>query len=194
MRRSKIPSTAELRDDEGTVYVAWSEGAPFMVLGRRHDGQFYVSGLGRTRSLQEVEAAIEAMVAQEGHGPELVTGKEADDLIAAIEKEQRAIRPVWAFRRDRHIEIDRNFMLAGTLFLDIPKKEMKKNSGQEIVTDITNFLIDNLKDDDDAFGWPNRHTPYCADEFLDNEKLMHAWLDRCFCVAVRVDSNWIDGQ
>jgi hypothetical protein len=194
MNRSKIPSTAELRDDEGHVCAVWSEGASFALIGRRHNGRLYVghwvSGKDKKApSLQDLKASL-ATAASQGFRTELVTGTEADELIAAIEKQQRAVRPVFAFRRDRQIEIRSNFTLAGQLF--IPKKKMKKNSGQELVSNITNFLIEHFKDNihsNEAFGWPNGRKPYCADETLDDEKIMHAWLDRCVSIAVRVDPS-----
>ncbi len=78
-----IRISSDLPDDEGRVFVTAVHGAPFQVLGRRgRDGHLYVADLmvaGPSASSLEKTAAGSRKL-----GAEIVTGKEAEDLIAEL--------------------------------------------------------------------------------------------------------------
>jgi hypothetical protein len=86
-----IKNSSDLPEDVGTVFVTNVPGAPFQLLGRRHDGELYVGSLifpgpGRDVCEDTREIAIEMK------GIEVVTGREAEQLIVDM---YRTKSPSW---------------------------------------------------------------------------------------------------
>ena len=79
-------STAELADDEGTVFVTDVAGAPFQVLGRRGPtGELFV-GQVFTSIRPSAEQACREFTNDTGLKAEIVTGREAERLIAGVQR------------------------------------------------------------------------------------------------------------
>ena len=88
----RLKSTSELPDDEGTVYFTAVPDAPFQILGRRADsGELYIGSImhppkGKTmedmlKDLRDAPAALE-----------ILTGPEAQKLIAAVAKSRTVMQ------------------------------------------------------------------------------------------------------
>jgi hypothetical protein len=183
MKKSKIRRSSDLPKNEGTVFVAWSPCAPFAVMGRRYQGELYVGnmymGANGPISLEEARNNTADLAV------EFVTGNEADDLIGALEKSERSKRPLFAFYRTSNIEAENpDWLLAGRLFIDMPKKTATKKSGKEMV----NQIIQRIRSDVVAgkvpingvmYGWDADRQPYCAEEIENDVQLINAWVKQC---------------
>ena len=79
-----VRPTTELADDEGHLFVTDVPGAPLQVFGRRGPtGELFVSPLGVVAGFRE---PIEDFVAETGFRPEIVTGPEAERLLAKVQR------------------------------------------------------------------------------------------------------------
>jgi hypothetical protein len=78
-----VRPTTELADDEGNLFVTDVPGAPFQVFGRRGStGELFVSPQG----VVEFRKPIKDFVAETGFAPEIVTGPEAERLLAKVQR------------------------------------------------------------------------------------------------------------
>jgi hypothetical protein len=76
--------TSDLSDDEGTVFVTSVPRAPFQILGRRGpDGKLYAGSMVRAPAGEMITA--ETINAGAEEWTEIVTGPEAEEIIAAVE-------------------------------------------------------------------------------------------------------------
>ncbi len=107
-------------------------------------------------------------------------------------KKTEQIMPGFVFARRRDIELEAGFILAGQLFVDIPKRAKLKGHHQRMLDSILKQLIRmaaEMPDDAVIYGWRDGCRPANADAITDNDELMAAWArDRCV-VAVRVESK-----
>jgi hypothetical protein len=79
-----VRPTTELADDEGHLFVTDVPGAPFQVFGRRGPtGELFVSPRGVVAGFSK---PIEDFVAETGFAPEIVTGPEAERLLAKVQR------------------------------------------------------------------------------------------------------------
>jgi hypothetical protein len=127
---------------------------------------------------------------------EVVTGKEADDLIAAVENEERARRPWFAFFRTSEFESE-TVSLAGRLFIDMPKKQVDKKAGKKLIQKIFNLINEKRKSgefpfDGRVYGWHDRAAPFCSDEITENDEIMSAWAANCVSIVIRGTSGDCD--
>jgi hypothetical protein len=81
-----VRPSSELADDEGTVFVTNVPGSPIQIIGRRGPtGELFVGAVGRPgREEQELVAGATA------RGAEIVTGWEAERLIAGVQRKLAA--------------------------------------------------------------------------------------------------------
>jgi hypothetical protein len=196
--KSKIRRSSELPDHEGFVFVAYSQGAPFGAFGRRgNDGELYVNSLllrapGSPETVEELKDQAAGFTAANGIPVEIVTGKEADDLLAAIEKEEKAKRPFFVFVRTPNIETETGIELAGRLFIDMPAKKFKKKAGEETADHILKkHRSDTMDPHAVVYGWTHGK-PYCGDEITDNDELMRDWAAKCVMALIRVNDGEFD--
>jgi hypothetical protein len=87
----KVKSSSELPDDEGTVFITAVPDAPFQILGRRaNNGELYVGSIGHPRKgsspIQDILKDKDKLKELESVGAEILTGPEAEKLIAAVKK------------------------------------------------------------------------------------------------------------
>ena len=163
--------------------------APFHVMGRRADsGELFVTGMVpkekiTTEHLRYVPARIE-----------VVTGREAEDLIAALVSEGKAygVMPAFVFERRRDIELETGLILAGDLSVYIPAGAESAEDCQQISKNIVQRLIEMAKskrmpDNGLVGGWRQGETPENAKEIINNDKLMSVWAQRSLRMKVRVD-------
>jgi hypothetical protein len=185
----KIRSTSALPDDEGRVFITYVPDAPFHVIGRRADsGELFVTGMVpkekiTTEDLRYVPARIE-----------VVKGREADDLIAALVSEGKAygVMPAFVFERRRDIELEAGFILAGDLFLYILDGAESEEHYQQTSAGIVQRLLEMKKskqmpDNELVVGWHQGERPENAKEIINNDKLMSVWAQRSSRIKVRVD-------
>jgi hypothetical protein len=79
-----VRRSSDLPDDEGTVFVTNVADAPIQALGRRgNNGHLYVGSVYRHRS----EPAWSETAKAPPDGVEVITGAEAEELLAAIQAE-----------------------------------------------------------------------------------------------------------
>jgi hypothetical protein len=98
--------------------------------------------------------------------------------------------PLFVFERRRDIEQEANFLLAGTIVVDIPKKKAKKPRNQRLVSailqDLTNMARAGTLPNGTFAGWPDKK-PANSKAIIDDDALMKAWSKDRFCAAVRVE-------
>jgi hypothetical protein len=187
---TRIRSSSELPDDEGRVFVTLVPDAPFQVMGRRaNSGELFVRAMvpkGRitTENLRDAPVRVE-----------VITGQEAEDLIAAVLSEGKAygVMPAFVFERRRDIELETGLILAGALVIDIPKHvKLEERHQRLIMENIIGPLIKMTKsgeipDSGIVFGWHNDCRPANADEITDNRELISKWAEPMLKIAIRVD-------
>ena len=101
--------------------------------------------------------------------------------------------PTFVFERQRHVEIEADFDLAGLLIVDLPKSAVLSDDEQCLVKQILNRLIelrqsDKLPDDVLLFGWRNGRKPPNAVNTKDST-LMSAWAERSLRIVLRLDQD-----
>jgi hypothetical protein len=99
--------------------------------------------------------------------------------------------PAFVFDRRRHVELEAGFLLAGQLFVDIPKGKLKGRDERfihKIIQRLTANARSGLMQPTDALivGWRGGVKPPNAADITD-DKLMGAWAARSIEVVVRVD-------
>jgi hypothetical protein len=89
---NNVRPSSELADDEGTVFMTHVPGSPIQIIGRRGPtGELFVDAVGRHgREEQELVAGAAARAA--ARGVEVVTGPEAERLIAGVQRKLAASR------------------------------------------------------------------------------------------------------
>ena len=137
----KIRSSSELPDDEGRVFVTYMPDAPFHVMGRRADsGELFVTGIVPKEKIttEHLEHVFRI---------EVVTGREAEDLIAALVSEGKAcgVMPAFVFERRRDIELETGLILAGDLLVYILDGAESAEDCQQISKHIIQRLIKKAK-------------------------------------------------
>ena len=186
----KIRSSSELPDDEGRVFVTYMPDAPFHVMGRRADsGELFVTGIVPKEKIttEHLEHVFRI---------EVVTGREAEDLIAALVSEGKAcgVMPAFVFERRRDIELETGLILAGDLLVYILDGAESAEDCQQISKHIIQRLIKKAKstqmaDNGLVGGWREGERPQNAREILNNDKLMSVWAQRSLRMKLRVDSR-----
>ena len=184
-------SSSELPDDVGTVFITNVPNAPLQILGRRGPtgelfcGSVYVPKTGADKLPGDEDLA--AMLEGCPVNVEIISGAEAQRAIAEVARERaQPVFPAFVFHRRRHIELEAGLILAGTLFVDIPKDDKR-------VTDIVGAIVQQLIKTvgsqpalSEAVGWNGGVRPPNAVD-ADDEKIMRPWIERSRCIAVRVD-------
>jgi hypothetical protein len=104
--------------------------------------------------------------------------------------------PAFLFARRRDIEIEAGLILAGTLFLDIPKRRMERRQ-EQMILEITGQLYAMVRsgqmgDDAVICGWPHGAKPANAADVHD-DALMGAWAKERIKIAVRIAPRY-DGM
>jgi hypothetical protein len=101
--------------------------------------------------------------------------------------------PLFVFDRRRDIEQEANFLLAGTIVVDIPKKKAHKPRNQQKVGYIMQTLVDMARagtlPNGMFAGWPEGMKPANSKAIIDDDALMKAWSKDRFCAAVRVEQG-----
>jgi hypothetical protein len=126
-------------------------------------------------------------------GIEIITGPEAEELIAAVRAGNvNQVMPAFVFNRRRDIELETGLILAGDLFVDVPDGAEIESRYQQICESIVQPLIEMAKSKrmpDNAMitGWPLGNHPENADEITDNNELMSAWAKRSLVMSLRID-------
>ena len=186
---TKIRSSSELPDDEGRVFVTYVPDAPFHVMGRRADsGELFVGAIVPKEKIT-AENLRNAPVRVE-----VVTGREAEDLIAAVLSEGKAygVMPAFVFERRSDIELETGLILAGDLVIDMPKHvQLEERHQRLIMENIVGLLIKMTKsgeipDNGIAFGWHDGRRPANADEITDNRELISKWAEPMLKIALRI--------
>jgi hypothetical protein len=185
---TKFRNTSELPDDEGRVFVTHVPHAPFQVMGRRADsGELFVRGQFTKQEPPEETRKVLP-------GIEIITGPEAEELIAAVRAGNvNQVMPEFVFSRRRDIELETGFILAGDLFVDIPDgaEIESRYRYQQICESIVQPLIEMAKRMPDnammLIGWPLGNRPENADEITDNNELMSAWAKRSLAMGIWID-------
>ena len=125
---------------------------------------------------------------------EVVTGREAEDLIAALVSEGKAwgVMPAFVFERRRDIELETGLILAGDLLLYIPAGVDSDEHYQQTSPGIVQLLLERAKskqmpDNGPVGAWHQGECPENATEILNNDKLMSVWAQRSMRIKLRVD-------
>ena len=185
----RIKWSDTLPETEGTVFVAYSPGAPFAVLGRRWHGGLYPG----TLLSQKVGGSPDRDFLKETPGAEFVEGPEADQLITALDAEEKAKRPLFVFIRNHEVEAEVGIELAGTLYLDVPRKKIGKRATQKLVQDLLRIIKDrDLAPNEGMYGWPDKRGAFYSDAITDNDELMAEWSRHCTIIKVRLMTS--DGE
>jgi hypothetical protein len=99
--------------------------------------------------------------------------------------------PLFVFDRRRDIEQEANFLLAGTLIVNIPKNKANKPRNRQQVSDIVTTLVDMARAGtlpNTMFGgWPEGKKPVNSKAIIDDDALLKAWSKDRLCIAVRVE-------
>jgi hypothetical protein len=84
---SEVRPSSELPDDEGTVFVTHIPGEALSVVGRRgRTGELFVGSAGTLKAGMTIEQMCRAVEADISGRPEVVTGREAERLVAAVKR------------------------------------------------------------------------------------------------------------
>lgn len=101
--------------------------------------------------------------------------------------------PLFLFHRQRDVEQEANFLLAGTLIVDVLKKKAHKPRNQQKVRAIMQQLTDMARAGtlpDGMFGgWPEGEKPANSKAIIENEELLKTWSKDRFCAVVRVEDG-----
>jgi hypothetical protein len=111
--------------------------------------------------------------------------------------------PAWLFYRERHIELEGGFILAGRLTVDLPAKTKLKARNADRVAAIIEQLLtyqppnNVLPDHAVIYGWHHGTRPSNADndEIMiawENSAVAVAWAKRSMKILVRVDPRDLD--
>jgi hypothetical protein len=184
---TKFRNTSELPDDEGRVFVTHAPYAPFQVMGRRADsGELFVRGkITKQEPPEETRKVFP--------GIEIITGPEAEELIAAVRAGNvNRVMPEFVFNRRRDVELETGLILAAELFVDNPDGAEIESRYQQICESIVQPLIEMVKskrmpDNAMIIGWPLGNRPENADEITDNNELMIAWAKRSLAMGLLID-------
>jgi len=102
--------------------------------------------------------------------------------------------PVFVFARRRDIELESGFVLAGRLFLDVPKPsgedlpDRVKRMTADIIQQLTAMARSGrMPDYAVTYGWPGGCRPPNADDITGNDALMAAWARDGLTIEVLVD-------
>jgi hypothetical protein len=100
--------------------------------------------------------------------------------------------PLWAFYRHHDIELEDRLLLAGTLFVDRPKEEVREDFELIKANIIDLFCFEarsgELEKNAAIFGWADGVGLASAVD-VNNQELMAQWEKRCVSIAVRVDGR-----
>jgi hypothetical protein len=101
--------------------------------------------------------------------------------------------PLFLFHRQRDIEQEANFLLAGILIVDILKKKAHKPRNQQQVSALMQALVDMARagtlPDGMSAGWPEGQKPANSKAIIEDEELLKAWSKDLFCAVVRVEDT-----
>jgi hypothetical protein len=100
--------------------------------------------------------------------------------------------PAFIFQRRSDIELEAGFILAGQLIVDIRKRKKLKPSHERRIQSILAALprlvqSGEMPEDGLVYGWPDGKRPPDADETVDNDALMTAWVKDRMVIGVRID-------
>ena len=98
--------------------------------------------------------------------------------------------PLFVFDRRRDIEQEANFLLAGTIVVDIPKKKANKPRNQRLVSailqDLTNMARAGTLPNGMFAGWEGQK-PANSKAIIEDDELLKAWSKDRLWIAVRVE-------
>jgi hypothetical protein len=105
---------------------------------------------------------------------------------------EHTIMPAFVFWRRRNIELEEGFILAGRLFMDIPRRAKLKGADRRMIATIVRKLTekaqsDQMPDDAIVYGWGDGLRPPNADAITSNNEVMAAWARNRLVIEVRVD-------
>jgi len=98
-------------------------------------------------------------------------------------------KPTFVFERRHHVELETGQLLAGQLFVNIPKETKLKRRHIRLINEIIQRLLEAAQSGQmphDAFilGWQGGGRPPNANTDDDS---MAAWAEKCLIAAVRID-------
>jgi hypothetical protein len=98
--------------------------------------------------------------------------------------------PLFSFRRDHNTEVGEGFVLAGMLFVDIPKERMQDERNREVIKGVIDNLAQQARTgrlplDYLGYGWRDA-IPENDKAILTNEEHMTSWRKRCTKIDVRI--------
>jgi hypothetical protein len=98
--------------------------------------------------------------------------------------------PLFGFRRDHDVEVGEGFVLAGRLFVDVPKERMQDERNREVIKGVIDNLVQQarigrLPLDYFGYGWRDA-VPENDEAILTNEEHMTSWRKRCTKIDVRI--------
>ena len=98
--------------------------------------------------------------------------------------------PLFLFHRQRDIEQEANFLLAGTLVVDIPQKKAKKPRNQQKVRAILRILMDMARagtlPNGMFAGWQGKK-PANSKAIIEDDALLEAWSKDRLLQVVRIE-------
>jgi hypothetical protein len=97
------------------------------------------------------------------------------------------IMPFYIFERRSDIERAAGYQLAGTLIIDMPRREVKKAS-VELVEHLDKLAKDGRLSDSATVGWPHPAPPY-DNEILADHELIKSWAKDKAKIFVRVGTG-----
>ena len=106
---------------------------------------------------------------------------------------EKQIMPFFVFARRRDIEREMGFILAGRLFVDIPKRKKPNRRQQRLIKESVQRLTEaaasgQMPDDAVVYGWPGGCKPTNAVD-VDEGAVMAAWAKEHIVIELRVDSR-----
>jgi hypothetical protein len=98
--------------------------------------------------------------------------------------------PLFGFRRDHDAEVEEGFVLAGMLFVDVPKERMQDERNREVIKGVIDNLAQQARTgrlalDYLGYGWRDA-VPENDEAILTNEEHMTSWRKRCTKIDVRI--------
>jgi hypothetical protein len=109
---------------------------------------------------------------------------------------QSAEMPVFVFRRKHDVELEADLILAGRLFIDLPREVEMTEDKQQMIGHYLRLLTDEAESgrmytDAVIYGWRNGRKPPNAVD-VNNDEVMAAWAKDCLIIEVRIDPRTSD--
>jgi hypothetical protein len=101
------------------------------------------------------------------------------------------VYPYFYFKRERDVEINEGYALAGLLFLDEPELKAKGMSDElkKVADRIIWEIVNNIELDDEVFGAFLDEGNEADQVDVDNYDLIKPWADNCAKIVVRAPGS-----